>query len=79
MAIPGCARSRSTVRAAREDEEPGEAEKSGRDYFTIDRWTSLDAYAAFNDRFAHEYEELDNRFLELCEVEVCLGKFDVVK
>jgi len=55
-----------------------EAQKNGRDYFTIDRWSSADAYAAFNERFAREYEELDNRFLELCEVEVCLGKFEVV-
>ena len=53
-------------------------EKSGRDYFTIDRWTSRDAYAAFNEGYAREYEEMDNRFLELCEVEVCLGKFEVV-
>ena len=48
------------------------------EYLTIDRWTSPDSYVAFNERFAREYEELDQRFMELCEVEVCLGKFAMV-
>ena len=75
------------LRAVVEDEEDAEEDdveedveeaQSSRDYFTIDRWKSCDAYIAFNDRYAREYEEMDNRFLELCETEVCLGKFDVV-
>ena len=67
------------LRAVLDDQDPAVSEQASRDYFTIDRWTSRDAYVAFNDRFAREYEELDNRFLELCEVEVCLGKFDAVE
>jgi len=55
-----------------------EADKNGRDYFTIDRWTTAEAYAAFNQRYAGEYEEMDNQFLELCDVEVCLGHFETV-
>jgi len=27
---------------------------------------------------AGEYEEMDNQFLELCDVEVCLGHFETV-
>ena len=66
------------LRAVVEDEEAVDEAQSSRDYFTIDRWTSHDAYAAFNERYAREYEDMDNRFLELCDVEVCLGKFEVV-
>jgi hypothetical protein len=68
------------LRAALEQPEDAEQDTpspSG-DYFTIDRWDTLDAYVAFNERFASEYEELDNRFLELCSSEVCLGKFVTV-
>ena len=67
---------RATLEPAGDRDDLADASQS--DYFTIDRWSSADAYAAFNERFAREYEELDNRFLELCEVEVCLGKFAVV-
>ena len=59
-------------------ESSADAEKSGRTYFTIDRWATRDAYIAFNERWADAYEEMDNRFLELCESEVCLGKFETV-
>lgn len=73
---------RSTLDDAVEDEvaleSSADAEKSGRTYFTIDRWASRDAYIAFNERWADAYEEMDNRFLELCESEVCLGKFETV-
>ena len=55
-----------------------DAGQSGRGYLTIDRWASADAYAAFNEQYADQYEEMDNRFLELCAVEVCLGHFEVV-
>ncbi len=66
------------LRAVVDGEEAVAEAPSCRDYFTIDRWTSRDVYAAFNERYAREYEEMDNRLLALCEVEVCLGKFDVV-
>lgn len=66
------------LRAALEEQDEDDMARSGRDYLTIDRWTSRDAYVAFNERYAREYQQLDNRFLELCEVEVCLGKFAVV-
>ena len=62
-----------------EEQTVEEIEKNGRDYFTIDRWSSADAYASFNERNAAEYEDLDNRFLELCEGEMCLGHFEVVE
>jgi len=58
------------------DEEA--AKPSGRDYLTIDRWTSRGAYAAFSERFSAEYEVLDERFLELCDIEECLGHFETV-
>lgn len=47
-------------------------------YWTIDRWDSREAYDDFNARFEREYEELDTRLAELCEAEVCLGKFETV-
>jgi len=47
-------------------------------YWTIDRWDSREAYEDFNVRFEHEYNDLDTRLAELCEVEVCLGQFEVV-
>ena len=56
-----------------------DANQDGRDYLTIDRWASADAYAAFNEQFAAAYEEMDQRFLELCVVEVCLGHFEAVE
>ncbi len=60
------------------EEEEGERPDSGRDYFTVDRWTSREAYAAFSERFSAEYEALDERFLELCDIEECLGHFETV-
>jgi heme-degrading monooxygenase HmoA len=59
-------------------DDAAEADQDGRDYLTIDRWASADAYAAFNERFTSEYEQMDARFLELCVVQVCLGHFEVV-
>ena len=47
-------------------------------YWTVDRWDSREAYEDFNTRFEREYEELDTRLADLCELEVCLGKFEVV-
>ena len=59
-------------------ETTADAEKSGRTYFTIDRWASREAYIEFNERWADAYQEMDDRFLELCSSEVCLGKFEVI-
>lgn len=47
-------------------------------YLTVDRWTSVEAYHAFRERTETEYQEMDNRFLELCETETILGVFEVV-
>jgi hypothetical protein len=47
-------------------------------YWTIDRWNSRDAYEQFNQRFEAEYAAIDTRLAELCDVEVCLGKFETV-
>ena len=47
-------------------------------YWTVDRWDSREAYEDFNARFEREYEALDMRLADLCELEVCLGKFEVV-
>jgi heme-degrading monooxygenase HmoA len=47
-------------------------------YLTADRWASLEAYHAFRERTEAEYQELDKRFLELCETETMLGIFEVV-
>lgn len=73
---------RGTLDDALEGEEPpqstADAEKGGRTYLTIDRWVSRDVYVAFSERWADAYAELDDRFLELCNVEVCLGKFELV-
>jgi len=67
------------LRAALEPAEDGEdVGNASPDYFTIDRWATADAYAVFSDRYAGEYEKLDNQFLELCAVEVCLGHFETV-
>lgn len=65
---------RETLDDAVEDEEPPQS----RTYFTVDRWVSRDVYVAFSERWADAYAELDDQFLELCNVEVCLGKFELV-
>jgi hypothetical protein len=63
-----------------EDEEEAAAvtARDGTGYLTVDRWSSRAGYVAFNEQFAAAYEELDTRLAALCDVEVCLGKFDVV-
>ena len=47
-------------------------------YWTIDRWDSRRAYEDFSERFDAEYTALDTRLAELCDLEVCLGKFETV-
>jgi heme-degrading monooxygenase HmoA len=66
---------RAMVEEPLDEDEP---RSSGRDYFTIDRWTSREAYAAFSERFGSEYGAMDDRFLELCDIEECLGHFETV-
>ena len=47
-----------------------------REYLTVDRWVSPDAYETFLDRFDSEYRQLDNRLKELTEEEILLGTFE---
>jgi heme-degrading monooxygenase HmoA len=47
-------------------------------YLTVDRWASVEAYHAFRERTETEYQEMDHRFLELCETETMLGAFEAV-
>jgi len=47
-------------------------------YVTVDVWSDSEAYRAFRERRASDYEEMDRRFGELTETERCLGSFEVV-
>jgi heme-degrading monooxygenase HmoA len=49
-----------------------------REYLTLDRWVSRDAYETFQDRFGHEYQRLDSQLEGLTEEETPLGAFEVV-
>jgi hypothetical protein len=66
------------LRAQREDDGPTETGGELGYYWTIDRWDSREAYETFNERFDAEYAAMDARFAELCDLEVCLGKFEVI-
>lgn len=44
-------------------------------YLTIDRWTSAAAFAAFRDRWADDYRDLDRRCAALTSRETALGAF----
>ena len=44
-------------------------------YLTIDRWRSRQAYDAFRNAFAAEYEELDAACEELTSHEALVGQF----
>ena len=44
-------------------------------YVTIDRWKSAEAYTAFRERFAGEYEAVDRRCEALTTHELSLGTF----
>ena len=61
-----------------DDTEGGPEAATEACYWTVDRWDSREAYEDFNARFEREYQELDTRLAELCEAEVCIGKFEVV-
>ena len=66
------------LRAQRDDDGPAETAGELAYYWTIDRWDSRQAYQDFNERFDAEYAALDERLAELCDLEVCLGKFEAV-
>jgi len=66
------------LRAQRDDDGPTETGGELGYYWTIDRWDSREAYQTFNERFDAEYAAMDVRFAELCDLEVCLGKFEVI-
>ena len=66
------------LHAQRDDDGPVEAAGDLGYYWTIDRWDSRDAYEDFNERFDAEYAALDTRLAALCDLEVCLGKFETV-
>ena len=66
------------LRGMSDDREETAEAPSEAYYWAIDRWDSREAYEDFNARFEREYEDLDMRLAELCEADVCLGKFEVV-
>ena len=66
------------LRAQRDDDGPAETGGELGYYWTIDRWDSRDAYEDFNERFSAEYAAMDARLAELCDLEVCLGKFEAI-
>jgi heme-degrading monooxygenase HmoA len=49
-----------------------------REYLTLDRWVSRDAYESFRARFSSEYRRLDGRLEELTEEETPLGAFEAL-
>ena len=52
--------------------------KDSRRYTTLDFWVSRDAYDNFREQHASEYGALDQRFEELTESELEIGKFERV-
>jgi heme-degrading monooxygenase HmoA len=48
-------------------------------YLTIDRWVSEAAFREFRERFAAEFDELDQRCAELTLRETALGDFAVAR
>jgi len=47
-------------------------------FMTLDFWTTREAYMSFRERFASEFEALDQRFEQLTLQEVHAGDFDVI-
>jgi heme-degrading monooxygenase HmoA len=45
-------------------------------YLTVDRWQSAEAWRAFRDRFAAEYERLDRECAALTTLESPLGEYE---
>ncbi len=48
---------------------------TSRRYFTIDHWTSNNAYDSFHRLYSRQYEELDRQCMELTESETHVGSF----
>lgn len=49
---------------------------SGRTYLTVDRWTSAEAFTAFQQQWRTEYAELDQAMESLTVLERPFGTFD---
>ena len=47
-------------------------------FMTIDFWTSYEAWVAFRERNAEEFEALDQTFQQFTIEEVQIGSFDVL-
>ena len=52
--------------------------KDSRRYVTLDFWISRDAYENFREKHIGEYEALDQKFEEMTEEELEVGKFERV-
>jgi heme-degrading monooxygenase HmoA len=52
--------------------------EDSREYLTLDRWVSRDAYETFRSRFSNEYGRLDRLFEGLTEEETPLGTFEML-
>ena len=52
--------------------------KDSRRYVTLDFWTSRKAYENFRQQHASEYAALDQKFEEMTEKELEVGKFERV-
>jgi heme-degrading monooxygenase HmoA len=50
--------------------------KDSRRYVTLDFWVSREAYENFRQQHASEYAALDQKFEELTEKELEIGKFE---
>lgn len=50
----------------------------GRTYFTIDRWSSADAFATFQKQWRTDYEALDRRCEALTARETLIGRFETI-
>lgn len=48
-------------------------------YLTIDRWVSKETYESFLEHWKQEYEMLDRQCAGLTELEVLLGKGNLLK
>ena len=48
----------------------------GRTYITIDRWTSADSFAEFQNQWRRDYQAMDQRSEALTERETLIGRFE---
>jgi heme-degrading monooxygenase HmoA len=52
--------------------------REGNTYLTFDRWTSVEAFAEFKQRWHAEYSALDKRMGSLTENESSIGEYESV-